>query len=830
MEKHRWQKAENTLRKALSRDSLNTSVRYILSVFYFHPGNPGFQLDSAHEYAVGAMRDFTHSPPRLRDRLKRIGTDSLKLVRLRASIDSAAFQVAKSTNTEAAYLQFLSRFPFAAQRDQAIYLRNEVAYQNALDQHSPQAFLTYVTRYPSAHRVDEAMAQYHRLLYLERTKDGRLVSFETFLADHPDTPYRAEIYQNIFEIMTADGRVASFLSYLRRYPVSRLATKAENLVFHLLAEDDDATWPAGFLNDSLRNLLDLNSSYLVPFLSDGQFGFMNEQGTEVIAPQYADIHPDYLCGQVMDEVLIVDNRLVARDGNTVFHGAISDVSDIGAGFLRVEMADGVKVIHKSGFELTDDAEDARIIARTFVAVKKEGRWLPYSLAGRLLDTRAWDDISAMGDVVVFTRNGKRFVIAKAEMGRGAEGDPLPLSEPFDDLRLWPGGLIWGKAGQYEGVLNQSLQTVIRFDMHSLAQMLFGALAQVPNGVVVYNRIGRKSTVFEQVSLLSKRIGVKWKGSWFLYDPLNHAMYARAYDSLRAEGPFVVGSRGDSLYVGFQENVFRAFYRPRRIGFVPGLDSMSFLIVQEKGPETTVFDLKGQRLFSATFEAIEYAGNGVFVVTRKGKRGLVDLKGKTRQAEFDAIGTAQNDVVSLLRNRKFGAYHTRKGKLIKPQYDRNPIPYGPSFVVTFRNGYYKFVDWDNKPLSNFEFEEVRYWNDSLALVKNGLSWSIFNLAGNKPVETDIRGINIIRDSPAEKLAIIQKGNYFGVIDNRGHTIIPPVFSEIINLGTPEAPLYFTEKHIPETSVYVVIYFDRTGEAFREEIYKDVAHFDRIYCSE
>src|SRR5690606_37334729 len=117
----------------------------------------------------------------------------------------------------------------------------------------------------------------------------------------------------IFEITTAEGSVSSFLTFAKRYPEGPLAKKARLMAFHLLAGQDEPEWPAGLLNDSLQSLLEVNSTYLVPFFKNNRYGFMDETGREVIAPKYHSIHSDYLCGYITDEVLIADGQLVARN-------------------------------------------------------------------------------------------------------------------------------------------------------------------------------------------------------------------------------------------------------------------------------------------------------------------------------------------------------------------------------------------------------------------------------------------------------------------------------------------------------------------------------------
>ena len=261
-----------------------------------------------------------------------------------------------------------------------------------------------------------------------------------------------------------------------------------------------------------------------------------------------------------------------------------------------------------------------------------------------------------------------------------------------------------------------------------------------------------------------------------------------------------------------------------------MDSLAFLAVQT-GSQKILYDLKGNRLFAANFDDIEYAGSEIFVVTIRDKKGVVKSKGeRLLPVEFDAVGSVKDGVVSVLKNKKFGAYHVVTGKFIKPTYDRNVVPYSDGIVTTFKEGFYGFVGWDNKPLSGFEFEEINYWNDSLALVKQSSTWSLYDIFSQKTVEKDLRGFRLVKDTGDEKIAIVQRGDEFGVISSCGKVMIPIAFTDVINLGTPDSPVYFTEKHIPEASLYVVIYYDREGNLLRKEIYDDAGDYDKIYCSD
>jgi tetratricopeptide (TPR) repeat protein len=831
MEKHRWRKAEDKLRKGLERDGEDPSLRYVLSLFYFHSDNPYFQVDSAYHYAITALQDYARAPARVRERLRRMGVDSVALISLRAGIDSAAFQMAMTANTEAAYRDFLSHFPSSVQRDLAASLRDEVAYQEALRENTYHAFHQYLKRYPTAQRSAEARENYDRLLYLEHTRDQRLRSFEKFLSDHPETPYRRQIHKNIFEISTAEGTVESFLAFMSRYPASELVRKAGQMIFHMLAEQDSAAWPAQFLSDSLRHLLALKHSYLVPVLQNNLYGFIDKNGNEVIAPSFSAIHPDYLCGHITGDALILPDRLIGVNGSMIYNGVVEELNDLGVGFLKIATPEGAKVVHKSGFLFKDSVEDARVLSGRYIAVKKDAQWWLYTLSGRLLDEEGWDDIHTIQQVVVFRRNGNAFIARAEVLAKSADGSPLSLSEAFEDVKPWLHGLIWGKAGEYQGVLDQSMRRVIGFDKHVLTQTFFGAAAEGRHGVVLYRPDGNRSSTFDEVKISDPWIGVRKNRSWFLLDPLSLTMSTRAYDSLQIEGPFMVGLTTDRVYVHFAKHVTLTFPMPVRVGFLPGMKSTSFLLVEESRNVKGVFDLWGNKLFSADFDDIQFAGQGIFTVTKNGKKGLLDAEGKMLlKPEFDAIGTVKDDVVSILKDKRFGAFNIWNKKLLKPQYERNVVPYTRSVVSIYKNGLNGFISWDNKPVSEFMFDEIRYWDDTLALVRQGALWSFYDILSRKPAETNLRKVILVQNTGEEKVAIIQKGHNFGVVSNLRNVFIPITFSDIVNLGSAEEPLYFTEKHIREAGLHIVIYYDRFGNLLRQQIYDNAADYDKIYCSD
>jgi hypothetical protein len=186
------------------------------------------------------------------------------------------------------------------------------------------------------------------------------------------------------------------------------------------------------------------------------------------------------------------------------------------------------------------------------------------------------------------------------------------------------------------------------------------------------------------------------------------------------------------------------------------------------------------------------------------------------------------VLSLLKGRKFGQYDLRLKVLVKPEYDKNIQRYSKGIYFALKENKYGFVDTRNKPLTEFTYDQVIYWTDSVALVQSGKVWSLLNFRTGKVVVPSISDVDVIRDESSEKIYRIRQGNSFGVISNRAGLIIPVKFTDLVNVGSPRQPVYFTEKHVEEASLYVVIYYDARGKFIRKEVYEQ-DDYEQIYCS-
>jgi hypothetical protein len=829
IKQQRYNSAFVLLNKSLQKDRGNLAALYLLAQYYATPGNADYHLDSAYRYALKAV-DLWQTSGKARKKWNRFPGDSTTLVKLRSDIESSAFTFAQQQDTEVGYADFIRRFPYAGQLADAHRLMEEAAYNDAMGVNTYEAFLTFLNKYPASFRAADARERYERLLFETRTSAKTLAAYIAYLKENPSTPYRNEVERNIFEISTADGSAKSFADYLSTWGSSSYAARARAILRHLANEDLLDTTAA--LHQDTTTITEANR-FLVPFLEKGKFGFMNQSGQAVLAPTFEDIDPGYLCGNITEDVIVADDKVFSSDGAPLYHGAVSSVDDLGCGFLRLESDSGITVLHKGGSILPDkNLEDADVLAGRMLALKKNGRWALFTLAGRRLIDYEADEIFSIGDVFVFRMDKKYTLSTSASVAAIADGHSGKFTEAFDEVKKVFDNNIWIRLGKFEGVLDQRLQILIKVDSHRVSPTYFGAVAESHNGYSTFNRFGEESEYFRQLQVINPWVAARTtEGSWLLFDPVQRIAKSIPYDSVAVHGPFAVGISKETVEIHVHRKDppgLLVLPRPDRTELLSAQDTVSYLMLENR-KKMDVYGQGGEKLFSVSYDKIQAAGSGFFIVWKKEKKGLIDSKGKiVLPVEYDAIGMVNNGLISLLKSMKFGLYDCKRKKLIKPEYEKNIAPYAGNIFTVFRNGSMGFIDINNKLRGKIEFTEVKHWTDSVALVKNGGSWKLFNLYTLQPELEGIEEFKVIREDASEKLFIIKQNGLAGVLSNRKGIVIPISFSDVVNVGSAERPVYFTEKHVQEASIFVVIYYNHQGVFLRKEVYEQ-DDYERIYCN-
>lgn len=817
--KERWLKTELQVRKALRKDSLNMGANYVYAWFFFTEGNPQFNIDSASAQTQRTLAYFKTLKGKEKERRLRAPFDSVGLYRLKNLIDSAAFYRAKEENTEEAYAFFIQQFASATQQVQAIELQHEVAFLNALKENTYQRFANYLEKYPNSQRKEEAKGRYEKLLFEAKTKDKRLLSYSQFLKEYPQSPYRLQTERQIFELTTASGEINSFEEYCLDYPQSPFAKQARDFLYHIYKDKQQDV--AALLNDSLRAVWQNEKRTWFPVWKNGAYGFIDIEGDEKLISAADTLDVDVICEGFSQDVLRIGNKLMARNGKQLATD-VEEMNELGSGFLKVKRNGVYTILHKSGLVCLN--YNATLIGQHFFLVSEKELSTLYTLAGRKILSGAWLQVLSFGAVVAFkTERGWQLISTKA-LGAYVNGGALSFTDYFEEVKLVAGDYLWVRSNSREALLSKELKLVLPFGDQTIQEVEKLLVVRTKEGARIFAH-EKLSTVVESVIVSKQWIVWHSKTSSVLENRLTQKRFV--YDSVAIRPLAFVGARNDTLFL-HTENRIVSFSSSAQLEVFTIGENKLYAVVQQGS--RTLLSAQGEKLTTLICDKLEYAGANVLVLTKKDKRTLVDLQGKAIPlTEFETFGNITTRDMAVLAKKKFGLLNNRTSQFIKPLYERSLFSYNDDLIVAFKDGAYGFITWENKPVGKFEFEEVRYWNDSVAWVRHNFSWRLLFLRDMTFQPGKISNYSLLQKTSGETLAIYGQDNYYGVMSNKSGIILEPTFTGIQNLGTPDEPLYFTEKFVEEAAIYVVIYYNEKGRQIRRQVFEE-KEFERIKCED
>jgi len=826
----KWEKSLRLLQKSLRKNPGNLKANYVLANWFFTQANPGFQIDSAFRYVNKSILNYDTLTIREKERVLKFPIDSLILHKLLTGIDSAAFERAKKENTEAGYQLFITDFPAAIQVSGAIELRDEVSFLESMKINTYQSYHAYLQRYPQSHRAGDATERYEKLLFEDKTKSKRLSGFKSFVAEYPASPYAAEAHRQIFEISTASGEPEDFFRFLKEYPLARYEKITSDILFHIYKEREEVM-PAAILNDSLKHVMQLDARFWIPFLKNGVFGFMDQTGSELLPAQFKEVRDDYKCGPVVADILSLPDGYFSRTGKKIAHHD-SDLKSIGAGFLTIQVGGCLKLIHKSGLPVISDCyEEYKMVDDNFIAARRNGYYTLFTLAGRILPLSSLTRVQVAEGLILLTRSGKTIVNTIKQLAGMADGNSFQDEMVFDEVLAMDNNLVLVRNSGMEGILNTHLNYVVPLARHTFTKAPFGFL-ETDNGKIKVHGLSEdfEKNTYDNIAYHRNWLVLTNAQKINLFDIPTGKLVEADADSVWFDRSLTFVRKNTSSKVYLSATHSLDLQLDSRIHFIPSRDSVQFFFTDSK-KKRTVFTLeKGEQVFSTDLELVESLGNDYFMVSKGAKKGVLDRKGKlVVPVEMDAIILTDRNHLSLLKNRKFGMYDLQSKKYFKPVYERNMIPLNKEIMVVYKDGFYGLIKVDSKPVTGFEFSEVQAWSDSLIWVKKNFQWILLNYSTKESIIDRVRDFVWIKNTDDEKIMKIHRENYYGIVSNRKGILVQPAFTDITNHGTSEDAFYFTEKHVEEAGIFVVVYFDKNGKLVRRQAYEE-DEYERILCED
>lgn len=820
--------AQKHLGKLLEKDSISPEYHYSFSLIYLTDSLPVYNVDTSYQHISTAIIQLNNiDDPKILDKLSKDGIDSITVFNQKEKIENAAFLEAQHKNVEGGYNYFLKFYTQNNWTDSVVILRNKVAFQSALKENTYSSYRKFMETYPNANEVDEARVRFERLYFDESTKDHKLSSYINFLENHPKTPYREIAEEQILKLSTLTGSSKNFLKFIASYPKSKWVKIATNYIFHL----DRNELPHYLLTDSLNSIDKVDKEIIFPFYKFGLYGFVSNQGTEFIKPKYNQISNEYLCKAVIDDFLLIskeNNKAIENKlGANIWGGNYDQVYDLQNGILWIKNGRNTAIIHKSGLEILSGIfDDVKLINGHFLAIKQNEKWGLYSLLGYPIFEPQFQKIDGANNYIILTKNDSHAIINADQVAHTSQQEFLRLNFIYTDYELLESNNLY--------VENSNVANIINPDMKPMLPLTVQELTFIPSGIMVkQNNVNMLySNDFQPIAenqfykyVYNKTdIFIKKSKQWL---KLNEEIL---YDSAIILSDYIsLGLRLDSITFFLPQNRFNksaeaAFRIIRDNGYHD--DKEEYLVFSNQN-YVSVYNLRGKEIFKGEIEKINALGPNLIVIQQSGKKGVIDSDGKTIVPMImDAIANYDNGSFSMLSNSKFGIYG-KDSINITPEYGRALKEYNYDLLIAYKDDYYGLINTKNERVTNFEFEEIRYWNDTSVLVKQNFQWKIYDWNAEEVLIEDIKDLENLSNNSDEIISKMLIKNNYGVFSNKRGAIIPATYNDIVDIGTNDEPIYLAERNIEGADFYVTIYYNKMGEIIHKHAYEAV-DYQKIYC--
>ncbi len=548
LQKQRYPKASEQLRRAVAKDSLPVGAYYGFARLFSDTAYASYNIDSAYHYVQQARTAYPQLSEKQRSKLsRRLDVDTTRLLQRKLYIDSLAYARAISQDSLRSYQLFLTNFASAPQIPAATARRNELAYDSVQRVDTYAAYKYFMDTYPGAAQYPQAQARYNTLAFQEVTDEGDLTSYLRFLEAYPNSPYRPQAERAVYEISTADGRLPSYARFARQYPRSAPARAAVNTLYHLYRT---AYSPRNFLQDfpglpfadSLRQAIRAESRSLSPTLDDAGFGFIDPQGTTLSDAYYDYIPTAYRCQGVRTNFVHAARRqpqqlqhhLLSKAGQPVFSFTEAlpadsaevfldeSVVDREAGLIAITKDDRIQLVHQGGHVIITPEEgvtEVEVVAADesasapwpvpyqFIKFRADGQWGLKTFSGRTLLEPTFAAIDTYGPFVVLERDGQLAVTTRSQMLNNLAAAPA-LRFLYDDVAPLGDNFLLTYQNDREGVLDERLNEVVPLAPHQVVRHFRGDTA-------AYWLLKRTDTLSQFVD---DTLRVRAQTTYGLYDP------------------------------------------------------------------------------------------------------------------------------------------------------------------------------------------------------------------------------------------------------------------------------------------------------------------------
>jgi hypothetical protein len=262
-----------------------------------------FNADSAYHYFLNADQYLKVATEKEKEKLALLLnlTDSALNVRLNYLANKELKEV--RANASIASLEKIRKRYESLENifNTATTARDSIAYQDALFQNNSAGFFRFINTYPEAIQIQEAQLKFEELFYLEQTAPNNETVLAQFILKNPNHRYTNQAWQRLYELVKLPGTLEAYTHFVRQYPNSPNLEEAWKQVYKLYMLEYSVERLEAFKHDypDYPDLAVLEKdgalllTVLYPWLENGKYGYINQEGRLIINCLYDEASAFY---------------------------------------------------------------------------------------------------------------------------------------------------------------------------------------------------------------------------------------------------------------------------------------------------------------------------------------------------------------------------------------------------------------------------------------------------------------------------------------------------------------------------------------------------------
>jgi len=645
---------------------------YGLSIIYQRHDNPFYNVDSAYNCIIESLTHYPLLNERKRLKYKKYGIDSLAIIRQRDLISEQLFERAVDVNSIYGFQDFIEKNPWHPSVNKAINYRDSLYFFEMHSIGKSSNYSQFLNTYPHSNYSKRAKQLFDKTFYQEQTIKDNINAYLTFLSVAPQSPFKVDAEDRIYELATQDKSSKAFSDFITIYPLNRNVNKAWRMLYAYKLQDN-------YSKENIQSFLVAYPDY--PYKNDAE----NELKLEAV-----------------DFLRIRDGEkwgFISVDGKYLIPTKFDFVEDFSEGLALVRREDSLYYISKSGITLINlDCDDAFSFKNGYAIIEKNDKLGLINRVGERIINTIYDDLGNVFEgMSFFEENGKYGFFTK-------KGIKM-IAPVFSDVSNFKNGIAVVKSIEKytlidkfgTPILTSRYDKVKQLDSNTLAvnqNGLWGVISMLEDTLVPfqYTFIKSASRDFylveknEEFNFITKTTGQLISETWFqTFDEYREICeFDREYVKIKSENGYnFLNLNGTLLFKNnyAQLGKFKNYIAFQTNGSWGVLDTLGNVVIKPIYDLTSSFDLTGsivelypfkgvlnsksEILFDLVFEELEMLNDSLLIVKSVLGYGLLNLRGDTLiQFNNKLIEPYSNSVVRIVNTDQIKYYNFVKQNWIK----------------------------------------------------------------------------------------------------------------------------------------------------------------------